>query len=393
MGKATNRWRIRFLVFGIWTSLGVFVAVHSYVVSYSAVRARPDLAKERMDLSWWEMLRVGLAEVYIWALLFPLIFWLARRFPFDRQRWKSSLAVHVLASLVLMVAQAAISALANEWLRTGIPKPSASMAVLELYIVARFLQNLVFYWAIFGISQGLDYYRKYRERELRASLLQAQLAQAQLQVLKMQLHPHFLFNTLNAISALMHQDVELADRMIARLGEMLRATLENANLQEVTLRQELDFIQPYLEIEKARLGPRLLVRISVDGEAMDGLVPNMLLQPLVENAIRHGIAPRAEPGNIQITARRENGTLKLKVQDDGPGFCPTAPRCQSGLGLANTRARLRQLYGPTYDLELRNGSPCGLEVLVTIPFHENAEDRTSIPAEDRSEDPHADRGR
>src|SRR5581483_4511485 len=167
----------------------------------------------------------------------------------------------------------------------------------------------------------------------------------------------FLFNTLNAISALMHQDVELADRMIARLGELLRATLEKADLQEVTLRQELDFIQPYLEIEQARLGPRLRVQFRVDPDVMDGLVPNMLLQPLVENAIRHGIAPRAEPGSVEISARRANGSLQLQVRDDGPGIRSSPPaRSHNGLGLANTRARLQQLYGAASNLELSNRS-------------------------------------
>jgi two-component system, LytTR family, sensor kinase len=188
----------------------------------------------------------------------------------------------------------------------------------------------------------------------------------------MQLHPHFLFNTLNAISALMHQDVEVADRMIARLGELLRATLESADLQEVPLSQELEFIQPYLEIEQARLGPRLRVEVHVDDDARDGLVPNMLLQPLVENAIRHGIAPRTEPGSIAITAQRDNGSLRLQVRDDGPGMPSSGPsRSRNGLGLANTRARLQQLYGTASNLEVSNGRPAGLEVTVTIPFRDS----------------------
>jgi LytS/YehU family sensor histidine kinase len=203
-----------------------------------------------------------------------------------------------------------------------------------------------------------------------------------------------LFNTLNAISALMHQDVELADQMIARLGELLRATLKHANRQEVPLRQELEFIQPYLEIEQARLGPRLRVRLAVEADAMDGLVPNMILQPLVENAIRHGIAPRAETGCLEISAQRANGVLKLQVRDDGPGIQPTGgPQCQAGLGLANTRARLRQLYGPAHGLELRSAPTRGLEVLVTIPFHERTSEQAPILPEDQCEDPHPDRGR
>ncbi len=382
MRWASSRWPIRLLIFGIWTFLGVFFTVHTYLVYYSSLRAEADLPKEKPDISWSEALRLNLAEVYIWALFAPLIFKLARRFPFDRRRWKFNVPIHVLACVVIAIAEAGISALASEWLRKDTPKPSVSMAVLEFFFIARFHQNVLFYWIIFGISQAVDYYHRYRERELRASQLQAQLAQAQLQLLKMQLHPHFLFNTLNAISALVHQDVELADRMIARLGELLRATLENANLQEVPLRQELEFIQPYLEIEQARLGPRLQVRFAVDAAAMDSLVPNMILQPLVENAIRHGIAPRAEPGTIEISAQRDNGTLRLTVRDDGPGIGgPRPSESPSGLGLANTRARLRQLYGPDHGLELADAARGGFEVLLTLPFHERPRDQAPTATE------------
>jgi two-component system LytT family sensor kinase len=392
MGKPTSRWRFRVLVFGIWTFLAVFFTVQSYLIVYMAIRARSDLPLPQ-SITWWEALRLNLAEFYIWALFALFIFWLAKRFPFERGRWKASLAVHLAASLFVAIAESALSALLSEWLRKDFPKPSLSLAVMQLFFVGKFHQNMVFYWAVLGVRQSIEYYRKYRDRELRASLLQAQLVQARLQVLKMQLHPHFLFNTLNAISALMHQDVEVADRMIARLGDLLRATLESADLQEVTLSQELDFIQPYLEIEKARLGPRLHVEFRVDDEARDGLVPNMLLQPLVENAIRHGIAPRAEPGSIEISAQLENGFLRLKVRDDGPGLPSSAlPRSRNGLGLANTRARLQQLYGAASDFELSNGSPGGLEVTVTIPFRDSP-GPDILPSEDAREDPHADRGR
>src|SRR5260370_14803796 len=168
------------------------------------------------------------------------------------------------------------------------------------------------YWAIVRMCHSYEYYRKYQEREQRAVQLEHQLTQAELQVLKMQLHPHFLFNTLNAISALMHKDVELADTMVARLGELLRSSLETIGTQEVPLRKELEFIQPYLEIEQARLRERLRVKMDIEPEAMDLQVPNMILQPLVENAIRHGIAPFSKRGQMEITARREDGKLRLQ---------------------------------------------------------------------------------
>jgi LytS/YehU family sensor histidine kinase len=183
----------------------------------------------------------------------------------------------------------------------------------------------------------------------------------------MQLHPHFLFNTLNAVSALMHQDVELADRMIARLGDLLRTTLDNADKQEVPLQQEIDFIRPYLEIEQARLGTRLSIGIDIDPNTVDARVPNLILQPLVENAVRHGIAPRPGPGRIEISARRENGHLHIQVRDDGAGI-KQIDRLKEGVGLSNTRARLEQLYGPAHRFELKNGH--GFTVSVTLPFRD-----------------------
>jgi len=392
MGKFISRWRIGFLAFGIWTLLGVFFTFQAYLLHESAVKARPDLPTQSASISWLEMLRLSLAEVYTWAVIAPLIFFLGRRFPFVRSRWKLSLPIHMLACFFIAIAETIVSVLLNEWLRTNAPKPFLSTSVLVFYFLARFHQNLLFYWLILGVCQAVDYYRKYRERELRASQLQAQLVQAQLKMLKMQLHPHFLFNTLNAISALMYQDVELADRMIARLGELLRATLENADRQEIPLREELDFIEPYLEIEKARFGPRLSVTVSVDPETMNCLVPNMILQPLVENAIRHGVAPRQEPGCVEISAQRENGRLKLKVRDNGPGIAAdAAPKAQSGLGLSNTRARLQQLYGPEHGLELSNGSHAGLEVSVSIPFHETLDEHELNSTADQNDIANTDR--
>jgi LytS/YehU family sensor histidine kinase len=228
------------------------------------------------------------------------------------------------------------------------------------------------YWAILGLILSTQYYRQFRDRELKATRLEGKLAQAQLQVLKMQLHPHFLFNTLNAISALLHKDAESADVMIARLGELLRTTLENVGTQEIPLRQELEFIQPYLEIEKARLGDRLHVEMHIDPEAMDAAVPNLVLQPIVENAIRHGIAPYAEKGRIDIRAHRENGILRMEVEDNGPGLSlEQQVNFRPGVGITNTRARLQQLYGPDHQFEMKNGASRGFTVTLVIPARES----------------------
>jgi LytS/YehU family sensor histidine kinase len=230
------------------------------------------------------------------------------------------------------------------------------------------------YWAILGAYQGFDYHRKFREREKRAVQLEAQLVQAQLQALKMQLHPHFLFNTLNSISALLHHDPESADRMIARLGSFLRLTLDNSGEQEVTLQKELEFLKCYLEIEQVRFQDRLTVSYDVAPETLDAMVPNLVWQPIVENAIRHAIAPRSGCGHIEVRAQRLGDTLQLQVKDDGPGLASKEHSSGSskGLGLANTRERLRQLYGSDHRFELANGSGQGLIVTVEVPFNSSA---------------------
>jgi LytS/YehU family sensor histidine kinase len=222
------------------------------------------------------------------------------------------------------------------------------------------------YWAVLAVASVRDYYRKYRTRELQSSQLEAQLSAAQLQALKMQLHPHFLFNTLNGIAALMHQDVEAADRMLARLSELLRLALDHADRQEVTLRQEMDFLERYLEIQKMRFRDRLTVKLELDPDTLEAQVPNLILQPLVENAIRHGIEPRSTPGEVVIRANRVGDRLELQVSDDGPGMIENDS--SKGVGLANTRARLQQLYGAAHTLSFSNGAARGLVIVLSLPF-------------------------
>jgi LytS/YehU family sensor histidine kinase len=246
--------------------------------------------------------------------------------------------------------------------------------------------NVLAYWAIVACNHALHYYRSYRENEFRTSQLETQLAEAQLQALKMQLQPHFLFNTLHSVSALIHKDPEAADRMITRLGDFLRITLDNAGTQEVTLEKELEFIKCYLEIERVRFQDRMRVSLNIDPGALDALVPNLLWQPILENAIRHGISARSETGFIQIGARRINGRLQLSIKDDGPGI-QGGPNGTSlpieRVGLANTRARLRQLYGEDHSFQLRNVTTGGLEVVMEIPFRQQS-NSSAVPASDAS---------
>jgi LytS/YehU family sensor histidine kinase len=227
--------------------------------------------------------------------------------------------------------------------------------------------NLLIYWVIVAVSQAFDYYRKYRERELHAAELEKHLVQAKLQALQMQLNPHFLFNTLHSISSLMHKDVEAADRMIMRLSDLLRAALDSADTQEVSLRKELELLELYLGIEQIRFGDRLTVKMQVAPDALEGQVPNFILQPLVENAIRHGIEPRTRPGRIELHARRQADELTLTVCDNGKGL-PDAKPTREGVGLSNTRARLRELYGEAHRFELCAGPEGGLRIEMTIPY-------------------------
>lgn len=229
----------------------------------------------------------------------------------------------------------------------------------------------LFYGLILGISSALDYYRQFRERQLRASQLEARLAQAELQMLKMQLHPHFLFNTLNGITGLVRDnDNAAAVRMLVRLSDLLRQTLENAGKQEVRLAEELEWLELYLELQQIRFSDRLRVSVNAEPDVLDAMIPNLITQPLVENAIRHGLAPRSVPGSVSLTAQRENGRLRLCVCDDGVGL-PEGWRLTSskGVGLLNTEARLRQLYGAEFGLEVRNREKGGVEALLSIPLH------------------------
>lgn len=390
--KPTHTWRRWLLLAGLvvaaWTVLGLLQATNMYVLvgmlQNATVNQKIDLNKmlQGTTFSWGGMAWHYLENYGVWVPLTFGIFWLGRRYPLDQKYWLQNGLVHVVAGIGVAVLKSAICLAVGLLSQDDPLELDLSPSFILFFFFATFYINFLIYWIILGLIQALAYYRKYRDRELRASQLEARLAQTQLQVLKMQLHPHFLFNTLNAISALIHKDVELADRMIARLGDLLRSTLESANQQEVPLKQELDFIGPYLEIEQARLGERLSVHLDVDPEVMDATVPNLILQPLVENAIRHGIAPRAEPGRIEIRARREQDVLTLTVQDDGPGLANGhADKCKEGVGLANTRARLQQLYGPAHRFELRNGAGRGLAVTVAIPFREGAENGSARAAE------------
>jgi two-component system, LytTR family, sensor kinase len=359
-----HRWVRWTLYLGFMTLLGLINTGQSYLycTAYGTTG----------NFRFWPTLALGVCDWYLWAALTPAIIWLAHRFPFYPERWGRSLAVHLACNLLMSFIVFMFTIPVFRWVSPGAQERSIWFWIqgrANAYMILYFW----IYWAILGSILSTQYYRQFRDRELKATRLEGKLAQAQLQVLKMQLHPHFLFNTLNAISALLHKDAESADVMIARLGELLRTTLENVGTQEIPLRQELEFIQPYLEIEKARLGDRLQVEMHIDPEAMDAAVPNLILQPIVENSIRHGIAPYTQKGRINIRACRENGALRMEVEDNGPGLSlEQQVNFRPGVGITNTRARLQQLYGLDHEFEMKNGDARGFVVKMIIPARETA---------------------
>jgi sensor histidine kinase YesM len=339
------------LILGSWTVFGIIQTGQNVAVA----------ARGGARLPFDFALSVAFAGAAVWAVLTLVVFWLARRFPLDRRPRTPSIVVHTLSSGVIALTEVLAS-----FVIAALTGMMTSETFMDFFFLG-FPFNIVVYWMIVGVAHALMYYRRLRLRDAQAARLTTRLAQTELHLLKSQLHPHFLFNALNSVSALMHRDVKAADRMLARLSELLRGALDHQSTHEVSLEEEVEFLEAYLEIEQVRLGDRLSVDIDVPGSVLDARVPHMILQPLVENAIRHGIAPRAAPGHITIRARGRRGMLDIEVIDDGVGIA-AGRSPNGGLGLANTRSRLQQLYGDTFSFDPRNVAGGGFRVALTIPF-------------------------
>jgi two-component system, LytTR family, sensor kinase len=353
-------WARAGVIFGIWTVIGLAFSAQWYFAAFRSEQPVP----------WTRALYVQMSWGYLWALATPLVLYLVRRFPFDKPKWPRSLVAHLLASTLLIFIA---GILGHILVYMGVGRTLGRTYLFEnslRFAVSNYTEGMGVYLLIVFLSYAYNYYQRFRQGELRASQLEAQLSQAQLQALKMQLHPHFLFNTLHSISALLHKDAEAARKMITRLGDFLRLTLENSGRQEVTLKEEMEFLRCYLEIERIRFQDRLTTRVFIDPEALDSRLPNLILQPIVENAIRHAIAPRSTPGEIEIRAKQEDGFLRIRILDNGPGL-PMNRTVDSlfkkGLGLTNTQARLDRLYGVHHRFEIANDPKGGLAVTLEIP--------------------------
>jgi sensor histidine kinase YesM len=322
------------------------------------------------EIHWAEAFIIQATHWMLWAAFYPVFFVLLRRF--------RSVAIYVAATPFIITLHAFIYlSLMSQSMRPVYhhmywdgSDPFRSWSSFFYAIISLdFAYRVMGFSFLLALSYALDYHQRYQDKAVKSSRLEAQLAQARLDALKMQLQPHFLFNTLNAVSALLHKDPEAADRMIARLGDFLRLTLENDGGHEVTLAQEMVFLNCYLAIEQVRFEDRLTTRIAVAPEALPALVPNMILQPIVENAIRHGVGRRVGAGRIEVEAARMNGRLRLRVKDDGPGWAePVVGRDARGVGISNTRRRLAQLYGDDHRLEFDGAAGDGCTVTVELPF-------------------------
>ena len=359
--------------YGVPWSLVFFVAtLLGFVSSMLAWQLTVTLERTGTYFRWLVVLNC--AYWYSWALFTPSIVWLSQRFRFERQGLLRALAVHLPAVAFFSFAHIAAMQAAQWWLVTSEGGVFAWWSSVQRAALMNFDWEMMTYWAIVGLSHALLYYRESRDRALRTAQLETRLVEAQLKTLQQQLHPHFLFNTLQAVSTLMHRDVAAADRTLMRLSDLLRLTLERLGEQEVTLAAELDFLGKYLDIERMRFADRLVVRFDVSPEATEACVPTLLLQPLVENAIKHGVARKAGAGHVEIVARREDDKLRIEIRDDGVGLSEDAlTALHKGIGVSTTRARLQHQFGADFRFEFHRLAQ-GIAVLVVVPWRVKAVD-------------------
>jgi sensor histidine kinase YesM len=342
---------------GLWSLVGLAFASELY------------LSNNQLGLSitWGEAISGPLEDWYVYGVLSLAVVWLARRYPPEGgSRWITA-GIHLVAALVFsflwVILRSAVGVVDS-----SIVGESATFGeIFSPLLVKTFPFNLLIYGVIVTVSHALNYYSKYHERTVQTLELEKHLTEARLQALLHQLKPHFLFNTLNGIASLMHTDVDAADRMLVRLSELLRITMSHTGAPQTTLREEIAFLERYLDIERIRFRSRLEVVIKVDDDAIEAQVPSLILQPIVENAVRHGVELQSRNGQIEIRGVRDGATVVVTVSDNGSGLPEGGPK-REGIGLANTRARLVELYGDRQHFELVNRPEGGLCVRIVIPF-------------------------
>lgn len=373
-------WLIWVISFGVWS----FVALVGTFTIFQFYRAT------NTPMSFTSTLGSEFCQLLSYAPLTPFVFWFAIRYPIRRENWIIRSLQYLAVGLVFSAAHLALRAAtpygywdskSHQWgsaiWNSHLHAFKVQWSALRREFLFTVVDDITGTFApIALVAHAMSYYRRFRERELRAAQLEGQLAKARLQTLKSQLQPHFLFNTLHSISSLMLTDVQQADRMMTRLGDLLRMTLESAGTQITTLSRELEFVNCYLEIEKIRFADRLNVCLEIAPGTLDALVPHLLLQPLVDNAVKHGISKRPAAGEIKIAVTAQDGELQLEVRDNGPGPSKHVGSPSGGLGLRITRGRLESLYGQYQSVELLSAPGGGTLTRVCIPFRmQGPEDR------------------
>jgi hypothetical protein len=357
-----------------WKAGLVLLAATTLIGLAEATQIYLGAGEQGAAFGWGRAMGATMPSWYVLALLLPPTIWLARRFRLDESgRRRSALPIHLVASVAFTAVHLGLSSWISHSLRPDPQGPFLSTVANTLTLF--FVLDTLFYWALIGGYYAFEYNRRLREREraaavlmLKASRLETSLSRANLEALRMQLNPHFLFNTLNTISVLaMKGERNRVVRMINRLSDLLRLALEN-DRQTMTLGEEVDFLQRYLEIEQVRFRERLRVQMDVPEDLLDAEVPSLLLQPIVENAVVHGVSRQLEGGSITIVARRAGERLQLLVQDSGPGFGDENARNGMGVGVSNTAARLEQLYGAEQEFRRENRPEGGARVSIEIPY-------------------------
>ena len=362
MGNFKISYRRATLLFLGWTLVSIIFAGISYAAA---------IGENNKEFGFISALRLNLVQFYVWAVLSPLVFRFSRRFPIEFRPLNVRNLLLYFPALISFAGIHQVIHLAVLWSITPRwrQKYPALIDCYRAYFAFGFYIDLIIALLIVIAVHALLYYQSFRASELAQSSLKTDLAQAQLRALKMQLHPHFLFNTLHSISSLVLEDPPKANSMIARLGDFLRLTVDNSDQQLVTLKEETEFLRCYLDIEQVRFGDRLTVTFELEPQTLSAQVPHLILQPVVENAIQHAIAPRSTRGHINIEAKRLNSLLRVAISDNGPGISSNANLpWKQGVGLTNVRTRLRQIYGPDFRFELMNTKGGGVTAFMEIPF-------------------------
>ena len=359
--KTYRRLRSGLVIFACWTFLALLFTPQTYLANL----------RSPTPFSWGQALGANLVLFYSWALLTPFVLWLGRLFLIGHAHLYRNLLLHFSLGFLIAPLHLLLLIQLNTLILTLFVQEYVAPMPVAALLVGLGATNIMIYWGIIGISHALAYFRRYKDREI-------SLARAQLQAIQTQLHPHFLFNTLNAISELVHEDAARAEQTITQLSDLLRMSLQSDAAQEVTLKDELDFLHKYVEIQQTLLRERLTVIWNIDPETLDSQVPNLLLQPLIENAIRHGIAPKATGGTIEINTIRNGEQVILSVEDDGIGVDFAADTiAKEGIGLKSVRTRLQHLYGDSHAFSLkRSYKGQGLRVEMVIPFREEGSSLT-----------------